>query len=126
MEYARLMLIDLSHGKFNKSIPRTDRMPQSPQREEFEKYMYHLMLLKDGGFISYKMDETFDGYHLYDCPQLTWAGNDFLDSIENDKVWNKTKELVKQKGLEVGQLSFDVIKTFATTQIKSLLGMDPS
>lgn len=124
MEYVRLLLIDLSNGKYNKMIPHANRMPQSPEKENIEKYLYHLTLLKDGGFISYKMDATFEGNHLFECPKLTWNGNDFLDSIENETVWNKTKEAVKKKGLEVGQLSFDVLKTYATFQVKTLLGID--
>ncbi|MEQ6353930.1 DUF2513 domain-containing protein [Lysinibacillus sp. M3] len=124
MEYVRLMLIDLSNGKFNRKIPHTDRMPASHEREEYEKYMYHLTLLKDGGFISYKMDGTFDGNLLYACPQLTWEGNDFLDAIENDTVWNKTKGIAKEKGLEIAKISFDVVKNLAIQQSKKMLGIE--
>jgi len=41
---------------------------------------------------------------------LTWDGNDFLDAIANDKVWNKTRSILKDKGVD---LPFSVIKNLA-------------
>ncbi len=126
MDYIRYLLIDLSKGKYNQEIPDNHQLFTKEVMEKASEYYYHLTLLGNEGLITMKTSKTKPFILLNECPKLTWAGNDFLDAIENDNIWNKTKEVVKQKGLEVGQLSFEVIKTFATTQIKNLLGIDPS
>lgn len=38
---------------------------------------------------------------------LTWLGHEFLDKIRNETAWNKIKNIVKSKGVD---MSFDVIK----------------
>src|SRR5687768_1622590 len=38
---------------------------------------------------------------------LTWEGHEFLGNARNESTWNKTKELIKEKG---GSVSFDVLK----------------
>lgn len=38
---------------------------------------------------------------------LTWAGQDFTDSIKNDGIWNKAKDIVSSK---LSGLPFDVLK----------------
>lgn len=47
---------------------------------------------------------------------LTWKGHDFLDNAMNDNIWNKTKQIVKEKG---GSVSFtiltDLIKQVASS-----------
>lgn len=60
---------------------------------------------------------------LWIYSQLTWEGHDFLDSIKNDTIWNKTKESIKSKGLELGQVSFSVLKDFAVLKAKEKLGI---
>jgi len=55
---------------------------------------------------------------------LTWNGHYLLDSIKNDSIWNKVKDGIKTKGLELGQLSFGVIKDFAKIELKKRLGIE--
>lgn len=51
---------------------------------------------------------------------LTWAGHEFLDSIRNDTVWNKTKETFTTKGLD---MTFETIKAVAAAAMTSMLGL---
>lgn len=45
---------------------------------------------------------------------MTWDGHEFLDKIREDTVWNKTKDLIKEKGLP---MALEVVKNVATTMI---------
>ena len=48
---------------------------------------------------------------------LTWEGHEYLDKIRQDTVWNKTKDVITQKGLP---MAVDVIKEVATAIISSM------
>ena len=55
---------------------------------------------------------------------LTWQGHDFIDSIRSESVWNKIKSTVKDKGLEIGGLTIDVIAEMAKSFAKDILGLN--
>lgn len=57
---------------------------------------YNCKLLYENGFI-----EKFENYidDSFSVEELTWAGNDYLDKIRNDNVWNKIKSVIKQQGI---------------------------
>jgi len=57
-------------------------------------------------------------------PRLTWDGNDYLDSISNEGIWNQTKETIKTKGFELEEVPFTVIKEFTKQQIKRSIGLE--
>lgn len=61
---------------------------------------------------------TIRGNSLYSAKAITWQGHEFLDKIRNDTVWNKSKAMLKNKGID---LSFDVLKSAATTIISQLI-----
>jgi hypothetical protein len=43
----------------------------------------------------------------YRVKALTWEGHEFLDATKNETVWNKTKQLIADKG---GSISIEVLK----------------
>lgn len=94
-----------------------------PPELDRENVVYHLNLMEQAGLtknnIKYASNKPFLIFS-----KLTWDGHDFLDSIKNDTIWNRTKDLIKSKGMEVGQVSFSVIKDFAKLKLKEMLGMD--
>lgn len=45
---------------------------------------------------------------------MTWAGYDLLEKIREDTVWNKTKDIITQKGLP---MLVEVIKDVASSVI---------
>lgn len=53
--------------------------------------------------------------------ERTWLGNDYIDSISNDEIWNKTKESLKGKGLELSNLPIDVIADMLITEFSMFL-----
>jgi len=115
MDFVRKLLLDIANGEckteFNSAV------------EEDEKYLYHLKIMKQADLIDFRLNEFKGGALLYDVPTLTWEGNDYLDAISNESIWNKIKEGIKSKGMELGQVSFEVLKEFAKLQIKNKLGI---
>lgn len=115
MELVRSMLLDFSQGKGPTTLSRN---------EESLNYVYHLDIMKEAGLISFKSADTFDGRVMYGVPKLTWAGNDYIDAISNETVWNSTKQGIKEKGLELSNIPFSLLKDFAVLTVKQKLGLE--
>ena len=123
MEFVRQLIIDFSEGKGKTTF--VNNLYGEPTEEYLrdQKYIYHLKIMKQAGLISFNEYNMKIGYRLESIPELTWRGQDFLNTLEDDTVWNKTKEAMKKKGLEVGKVSFDTIIEFAKFKVKEKLGM---
>lgn len=85
------------------------------------KINYHIDLLDKEGLIKaiIARDET-ESIVKFALLNLTWDGHEFLDSIRDDDIWNKTKSKVIEKG---GILTFDIVKTVALSVLKSTMGL---
>lgn len=70
MEYVRLLLIDLSNGKYNDHIPRIAHLRNDEEKRKIDKYLYHLELLKNEGFIDYEIDVDFLAHHFFKTTQI--------------------------------------------------------
>ncbi len=90
---------------------------------DFKEVSYHVKLLVEHGLVNGR-SSGIDQYLLWYADSLTWPGHDFLDSIKNDTVWEKIKSGIKNKGLEIGQVSFGVLKEYAKAEVKTRLGLE--
>ncbi|MDE0508892.1 MAG: DUF2513 domain-containing protein [Gammaproteobacteria bacterium] len=70
------------------------------------KEIHHILILCDYGYAEQLND------HAY---RLTAHGHDFIDSIRDDSVWEKTKAAVAETG---GNATIEMIKTLATGFLK--------
>lgn len=81
---------------------------------------YHLGIMFEGGLIN-----AIDGSTLeevcYLPTGLTWKGHDFLDAIRDEKVMNKAKKFAKEKGFQLFDLPFDVLKEFSSQILRGIL-----
>ena len=76
---------------------------------------YHCKILHEAGLISaYKAQYAGDDIWSFGVGSLTWEGNDYLDKVRDNSTWNKTKNIIKEKGLP---LIFDTIKTISSALI---------
>lgn len=116
MELVRKISIDLSEGKGKTTF-------RSSSREDLE-YMYHLEIMRQANLISYKENKFKGGMTLLEVPKLTWQGNDYVDAISNDGIWNKTKDVIKQKGIKLSEIPLDLVIDIAKVQVKSMFGME--
>lgn len=80
---------------------------------------YHVEMLTAHGLLDAKINRAWGrdavGGTIY---ALTWDGCDFLDAIREDKVWCKTKQVVKDT---VGSTTLGVIKQTAITVATKLI-----
>jgi hypothetical protein len=84
-----------------------------------EQIAQHVRLLEEAGLIEAQNLSTMDGFD-YRPKRLTWAGHEFLDAARNDTVWNRTKEMVKDKG---GSIPFEVLKGLLVKVASSLFAL---
>lgn len=82
---------------------------------DFPTVAYHCKIMHEAGLLSHYSDQHGnDTIYAYQVGGLTWDGNDYLDKIRDDSVWQKTKDVVAEKGLP---LIFDTIKTISSAII---------
>lgn len=82
-----------------------------------QEVAYHCELLYQAGFIKEYHGEGcngFDGVLYFWVQDLTWEGQDFLETIREKTVWENTKKVMKEKGLP---MMVETIKTIATAFI---------
>ena len=127
MEYCIEILKDLSEGTFKKILYVSHIFTpelSAEEEEENKKYMYHLEIMRDAGLIDYELMGISGGYNIVDCPIITWQGNDFLDMVENESLWNRTKESVKAKGFEIAKMPIDLLVSYTKMKAKEMLGLE--
>lgn len=86
-----------------------------------QEVAYHMMLLKDGGYIEANILQSHTGDGRIAAAlarRLTFSGHEFLDKIRDPSMWGKIKSKVQEKGVE---LTFDSIKAAAAYLINSAL-----
>ena len=82
-----------------------------------EEVAYHCAILYEGGYIhAYKGEYVSNQLYMFTVARLTWKGHDLLDKIREDTVWNKAREVIKEKALPN---ILEVIKWGSTTVISS-------
>lgn len=75
----------------------------------------HLMLMKEADLLQSIDAKTYaTGSTIVSIGNLTNKGYDTLEDFRNDTIWNKTKDVVKEKGLP---MVIDVFKDVASTII---------
>jgi hypothetical protein len=78
----------------------------------------HAFLLFAAGYIKAVDATTFDGRALIN-PELTWEGHELLDTIRSKSVWERIKQMAKEKGIE---LTFDSVKLLAAKALEMAVG----
>jgi hypothetical protein len=125
----RKLLIEIDeYPHFDINAPITAEIIESnivqPSREQID---YHLMLLCDAGLLlAPKSDHApaYTGGITRWRPEkilgLSWAGHEFLETIHNETVWERTKKQLQEKG---SALTFELIQQTALFFLKQHLGL---
>ncbi len=82
---------------------------------------YHLEMLVQKKFVNgIAVSQAHNGryYITLTNPKLTWEGHEFLDTIKSQTVWDKIKNVIKDKGVD---LSVEAIKIAAPNVLASIL-----
>lgn len=116
MDLVRDLLLIIERNDDSKEL----NVPNDWDREEVA---YHLKILDQAGFVK-NNTKWADNKPMWMFASLTWDGHEFLDSIKNNSIWDKTKEGIKNKGFELGSVPLEVLKEYAKLQIKNLIGLE--
>ncbi len=82
---------------------------------------YHLEMLIEKQFVNgITVAQSHGGRYSTNLTnsKLTWAGHEFLATIRSKTVWDKIKNVIKDKGLD---LSVEAIKIAAPNVLASIL-----
>jgi repressor of nif and glnA expression len=81
---------------------------------------YHVMIMEEGGLIA-KNNQEIDGkWSPYIAEyRLTWKGHEFLETVRNNSIWDKAKQLVFEKS---GGAAIDLLFEAAKKIILTFLG----
>lgn len=109
--------------KIEEVFPAGDLLIHSVPLDGYDKLLIaeHCQLLFEAGLINaYQPQRGGIGAKVlfYSVGNLTNSGYDFLDKIREDTVWNRTKTIIKDKGLP---MVIDVIKEISSTVISSMV-----
>ena len=70
--------------------------------------LYHLMLMQQRGLVDARFERDMNGtVYGGSVFGLTWDGQDFLDSMRDDRVWAKAKKAISSS---VGSTTFEVTR----------------
>lgn len=73
-----------------------------------DEVYYHIELMQQRGLIDASIKRDWNGGVIFATINgLTWDGQDYLDSMRDDRVWSRAKKAIKES---VGSTTFDVIK----------------
>lgn len=74
---------------------------------------YHFQILDEAGLIVASVQAADNNpYYFAIASRLTWEGNDFLDAIRDESIWEKVRSTI---GQATGTASFEVFKNVATS-----------
>ena len=106
------------------TLPNSTLQLSNFPAEEAEKISYHAELLFEANLVDGEMIKTLGrGAHDFFITRLTWNGHEFLDAINNDTVWEKTKKSFATSGISMTvELVKSIATDTATSLIKSTLG----
>ncbi|MBQ0163090.1 MAG: DUF2513 domain-containing protein [Treponema sp.] len=93
-----------------------------PSDMEYLVVVKHLELMEQANLVNASIVRTKQYSTVMDA-SLTWDGHDYLNAIRNETVWNKVKENVKEKGIQLTELSFGMLKEYAVFEGKKILGL---
>jgi hypothetical protein len=85
-----------------------------------DQISYHLILLRDAGFVESPGSQPMDGITF---ARVSWIGHDFLDSVRDPEIWAKTKKGAMAAGGFTIDLIVDLAKGFLKKQIEDRTGV---
>ena len=120
MDLIRQLLLDLEAfeqrpGGISHLLPESFQIPGYGT----DQIDYHLELIKEAGFIDEGGMRPMIGIGFR---RLTWGGHDFLDSVRDKTVWDKTKATASQAGGFTVDLLVGIAKEIIKQNAVKLLG----
>jgi hypothetical protein len=123
MDLIRALLLKLEswpieRGDIVHIQPTDPRLPEGGH--SIDEMDYHVDLLMGAGFISGPDSQPVEGIMFR---RLSWQGHDFLDSVRDPKIWERTKKGVEGAGGFTVELMKELAKGFVKKQIEEYTGV---
>ena len=116
MELCRLILLEMEQ---NDCLKVTDINNIESKGYTLDQIIYHCHLLYEHGFIKEcNISSVLGKVVSFIIEGLSWEAHDFIAGIREDTVWNKTKDVITQKGLP---MVIDVVKEVSQAVIASMV-----
>ena len=121
MEFVRDLLSKIEET----DVPRdtVELMPPDASDDDLKKYLYHLTLLNQAGLVTGISARDISGENWLRV-NLTWAGHEFLDTVRDPDVWQRTKDGAKKVGNFSMPFLLDLGKAYAKHVAKEKLGLE--
>lgn len=101
--------------------PRVNAYALSNDSRSRELIAYHVRIMTQAGLIeSYVKPDDLPAPGACFIMRLTWCGNDFLDAVNSDTVWNEVK---KKLASSIGSVSFNVLTSLVSSVSMRFLGL---
>lgn len=117
MDLVREILIEVS--KSDKEV-RASEIAEKSSKYSLEEIIYNMKIMGEGNLINVCIDEREVGVVDVIVLDITWRGNDFLDSISSNEIWEKIKNNFSDKIINI---PFDILTSLAELYLKSKLGL---
>lgn len=85
--------------------------------EEINKFYMASLLLEQNYIKGLPSKSLNTDYKSISDLNLTWKGHDLLDTLNDNKVWNKIKEIALNKGIDITFSTFEPLKNAALASI---------
>ena len=110
----RAILLGLASLETNNSVLRAQEMEGfSP-----DVVSYHMHIMIQAGLIEGSCSNPLGGSMSCAAYRMTWEGQELLSAISKKPVWERTKAIAIEKGIDLG---FDTVKAVAAYVIKDML-----
>lgn len=117
MDLVREILIEVS--KSDKEVSASE-IAEKSSKYSLEEIIYNMKIMGEGNLINVHIDERGVGVVDVTVLDITWCGNDFLDSISSSEIWEKIKNNFSDKIINI---PFDILTSLAKLYLKSKLGL---
>ncbi|WP_419155619.1 DUF2513 domain-containing protein [Weissella minor] len=84
-----------------------------------DEYAFMVTKLSEAGFITGRVEYGSNQPVRYAAGNLTYAGNEYLDNIEDAETWSN----VKAGASKVGNVSLSIMSELAISYLKTKLGI---
>ena len=123
-ECVRDVLLTVEAHPYGKSLTVTDIQKEIPNYSR-EEIAYTCLKLSEGNLLSVNTIPTgeFDKVIVTEIGNLSFKGHEFLNTVRDEKIWSKTKEIAKKTGgfsLELlTAIAGGVAQSFVNTMLQS-------
>ena len=97
-----------------------DLVPDPKNTEDWQRYNYHIKMLVDEGLLDGNAFSSMKDTDWLDL-ELKWQGHEFLNTLRDPTVWEKTKEVTPKAGGGGLQVMLEIGKTIVVETAKEQL-----